>query len=60
MLAAVGAAVAGLRRVRVGPIQLGDLQPGALRAATDEELAALHAATAPGAKSTAVGDAAPG
>jgi len=44
MLAAVGAPVLTLHRVRVGPIRLGALPPGELRAATADERAALRAA----------------
>jgi pseudouridine synthase len=45
MLAAVGAPVLALHRVRFGPLRLGDLAPGAVRAATAAEHAMLlHAA----------------
>lgn len=44
MLAAVGAPVLALHRVRVGPIRLGALPPGELRPATAGERAALRAA----------------
>lgn len=42
MCAAVGHPVARLIRVRIGPIQLGDLPPGAYRPLTDEELGRLR------------------
>lgn len=41
MLDAVGHPVVRLRRTRVGPIELGELEPGAWREATPEELRAL-------------------
>lgn len=44
MLAAVGAPVRHLHRVRVGPVRLGDLPPSGLRPATAAEEAALRAA----------------
>jgi 23S rRNA pseudouridine2605 synthase len=50
MLAAVGAPVLALHRVRVGPVLLGDLRPGELRPATETERAALWAAAGEPAK----------
>ena len=47
MLEALGHPVLQLHRVRVGPLRLGDLPPGALRALVAAEKAALAAATAP-------------
>jgi len=44
MLAAVGSPVRSLHRVRVGPLELGDLPRGTLREATADEVAALRAA----------------
>lgn len=41
MLAALGAPVLALHRVRFGPVELGALAPGAVRAATAAEQAAL-------------------
>ncbi|MFI5272479.1 MAG: pseudouridine synthase [Ktedonobacterales bacterium] len=47
MLEAVGHRVLQLRRVRVGPLTLGDMLPGTSRLLTEAELAALrHATTA--------------
>jgi pseudouridine synthase len=43
MLAAVGHPVVHLTRVRVGPVQLGDLQPGTYRSLTEEEVGLLGA-----------------
>ena len=43
-LKAVGLRVRTLHRVKVGPIELGDLEPGAIAALTDAEIAALRAA----------------
>jgi len=42
MLAALGAPVLALHRVRFGPVRLGNLAPGQVRAATAEERAALR------------------
>jgi pseudouridine synthase len=39
--AAVGLTLLALKRVRVGPVKLGDLPEGQYRALTDEELRAL-------------------
>ena len=39
--AAVGIAVTALRRVRIGPVRLGSLAPGAYRALSRDEIAAL-------------------
>jgi len=44
MLAAVGHPVQSLVRVAVGPVSLGDLAPGQVRALTPEEVAGLLAA----------------
>lgn len=44
MLAALGAPVLALHRVRFGPVRLGNLAPGAVRAATAVEQAALRQA----------------
>jgi pseudouridine synthase len=44
LLAQVGHPVLRLRRVRVGPLTLGALPPGAFRLLTDRELALLRAA----------------
>ena len=44
MLAEVGATVVDLRRVRVGPLELGDLPEGRSRELTAAEVAALRAA----------------
>ena len=44
MVRAVGNEVAGLRRVAIGPLELGDLPEGQVRALTDEESAALRRA----------------
>jgi len=44
MLEAVGHPVIQLRRVRIGPIRLGDLAPGACRELSREELSALRRA----------------
>ncbi len=41
MLAAVGCPVVALHRVRVGPLRLGELPPGALRALTPSERSSL-------------------
>jgi 23S rRNA pseudouridine2605 synthase len=41
MLSAVGHAVLRLRRIRFGPVRLGDLAPGAWRDLTGEELDGL-------------------
>lgn len=46
MIAAVGCSVVRLRRVRYGPIGLGDLAPGAWRELDSAEIAAVHAAVA--------------
>ena len=45
LLAAVGLPVARLVRLRVGPVRLGNLAPGALRELTPEEVRALARAT---------------
>jgi 23S rRNA pseudouridine2605 synthase len=45
MVEAVGNEVVGLRRVRFGPIGLGELPEGEARRLTDDELTALRAAT---------------
>jgi len=45
MFEALGHHVLRLRRVRVGPLTLGDLRVGAVRALTQRELAALRKAT---------------
>lgn len=42
MLEAVGHPVLQLRRVRIGPLLLGDLEPGSYRALTADELAGLR------------------
>jgi len=42
MAEAVGSRVASLRRVRFGPIELGDLPPGAARPLTPDELTRLR------------------
>lgn len=46
MLRALDVPLAHLHRVRVGPLRLGTLPPGALRALTPAEIAALRAALA--------------
>jgi pseudouridine synthase len=51
MFDAVGAHVAGLRRVREGPLLLGPLPEGAVRELTPEEVAALRAESRPPARS---------
>jgi pseudouridine synthase len=48
MLAVAGLHVLDLRRVRVGPLRLGLLEPGASRPLTDKELAALRKAVGMG------------
>jgi pseudouridine synthase len=45
LLAAVGLPVARLVRLRVGPVKLGNLAPGALRELTPEEIRSLARAT---------------
>ena len=45
MMAAVGAPVKRLVRVRVGPVRLGDLRPGRVRPLLPDEVAALYRAT---------------
>jgi 23S rRNA pseudouridine2605 synthase len=45
MLSAVGHPVRSLTRVAYGPLPLGDLPPGAVRALSQDEVAALRAAT---------------
>jgi 23S rRNA pseudouridine2605 synthase len=45
MLAAVGLPVERLRRVRIGPLELGGLPPGASRPLSKSEVAALRAST---------------
>jgi 23S rRNA pseudouridine2605 synthase len=47
MLAAVGHRVLALRRVQLGPLTLGRLQPGEWRFLTPEEVARLRNAAAP-------------
>jgi 23S rRNA pseudouridine2605 synthase len=47
MLAACGHDVRRLRRVRYGPIRLGDLEPGAWRPLERGELQALRRSTRP-------------
>jgi len=47
MLASVGCPVVALHRVRVGPLWLGELQPGALRALTPSERAVLVGGSSP-------------
>ena len=47
MLTAVGSRVDALHRTRIGPLCLGDLQPGAARRLLAGELAALRAALRP-------------
>jgi 23S rRNA pseudouridine2605 synthase len=42
MFEAVGHPVLSLVRLRFGPVSLGDLPPGAVRAPTERELRALH------------------
>jgi len=44
MLAAVGCAVDGLQRVRIGPLRLGDLETGQHRSLRSREVAALRSA----------------
>lgn len=44
MVGAVGGALVGLKRVRLGPVALGGLAPGAARDVTDDELRAIAAA----------------
>jgi 23S rRNA pseudouridine2605 synthase len=44
MLAAIGCAVDGLQRVRIGPLLLGDLEPGQYRTLRQREVEALRAA----------------
>lgn len=44
MLAALGRRIVLLRRIRIGPIVLGDLRSGATRPLTADEVAALYAA----------------
>jgi 23S rRNA pseudouridine2605 synthase len=51
MCEAVGHPVTELRRVAFGPLELGDLPPGAARRLTDGEVARLRAATTPPARS---------
>jgi 23S rRNA pseudouridine2605 synthase len=47
MAEAIGNEVVALRRVRFGPLALGDLAPGSARRLSAEEVAALHGLTAP-------------
>jgi 23S rRNA pseudouridine2605 synthase len=42
MFSALGCVVERLERVRIGPLQLGDLEPGQHRALTDREVGALR------------------
>jgi 16S rRNA U516 pseudouridylate synthase RsuA-like enzyme len=44
MLAAVGGAVERLQRTRIGPLLLGDLEPGAHRPLRQREVEALRVA----------------
>jgi pseudouridine synthase len=44
--AALGYPVTGIMRVKLGPLELGDLAPGAWRRLTDEEVLALKSAAA--------------
>lgn len=44
MFSAVGHPVIALHRVRFGPVQLGELEPGAFRMLRDEEISALRRA----------------
>ncbi len=44
ILAAVGCTVDGLQRVRIGPLRLGDLDPGEHRSLRSREVAALRSA----------------
>ena len=46
MVEAVGAKVLSLERTAIGPVTMGDLEPGATRALSDEEVAALRSASA--------------
>ena len=46
MLRAVGNEVVALRRVRFGPLELGDLKEGAARRLSEREIARLHEAAA--------------
>lgn len=48
MLAAVGAPVRALHRVRLGSLRLGDLPPGGIRALTDAERRGLESAAGKG------------
>lgn len=50
MLEAVGARVTSLRRMREGPLTLGELPEGAVRALTRDEVAALRSAERPASK----------
>lgn len=43
MMEALGVRIASLKRVALGPIELGDLPPGEHRRLTDEEMGRLHA-----------------
>ncbi|MCJ7752283.1 MAG: MFS transporter, partial [Armatimonadetes bacterium] len=49
MFEAVGHPVTALRRTRIGPLTLGDLQPGQWRPLTPAEITALKTAVAPSA-----------
>jgi 23S rRNA pseudouridine2605 synthase len=42
MFSALGCVVLGLQRVRIGPLQIGDLQPGQHRGLTEREVEALR------------------
>ncbi len=44
MLSALGCAVERLERVRIGPLRLGDLEPGQHRSLRPREVAALRTA----------------
>jgi 23S rRNA pseudouridine2605 synthase len=55
MLAALDAPVLELHRLRVGPLELGDLARGALRALDAAEAAALRAPAEAGAPRAASG-----
>ena len=59
MCAAVGHAVLALRRVRLGPLELGDLPEGAVRRLTPGEIEALFRAGAAGRRAAASSRSAP-
>jgi 23S rRNA pseudouridine2605 synthase len=56
MAEAVGNRVVSLRRVKFGPIELGDLPPGRARRLGDQELALLRAASSPATASATRSD----